>query len=144
MRILSIYGLLFMLGILFFSEQSKAIPPIGERKYLINKERPEAIIKIVPKNQVTEYEYLKDPILPGEALPVKKPSPVKKIAPAPKRSKPRFRESEFGLRAMKIQGRKAQPRVSFEMERIELRPVEEKPETDYWERLVESPREADL
>lgn len=120
-----------------------SLPPIGERKYLIDRRRPEAVIKIVPKNQVSEYEYLKDPILPGEEVLKRKPVP-KVVRSRPPVQKPKFKESEFGLRAMRIRGRDAQPRVRFGPSDVPLRPVEENPDVDYLERLVDSPKENDL
>jgi hypothetical protein len=117
--------------------------PIGERKYIIDSRRPDALIKIVPKNQLVEYEYLGDPIMPGERSKAAKTKPIpSKPLRVPKIV--RFQESEIGLRAMKISGRQATPRVKFSPDETQLRPVQESLEQDYLEQLLDSPRTGGL
>lgn len=113
--------------------------PIGERKYIIDARRPDALIKIVPKNQLVEYEYLGDPIMPGERTKAMKPKPIPK-KPVRVQKVVRFQESEIGLRAMKISGRQASPRVKFVADETQLSPVQESLEQDYLEQLLDSPR----
>lgn len=108
-------------------------PPIGERKYLFDKESAQPVV-IQSASKASEAHYLKDPIQPGQLVPPKVVSVKKqaKIAAGPK-TKP----GQLRFKKVLVSGHTILPRVEFSRDVLPVGRADEPVTQDFFQKVFE-------
>ncbi len=115
------------------------LPPIGQRRYVIDDQNPYAPVAIKQGRDGKEAKAvtLKDPLQPSKQAKVvqmPKRAPVKDVAAKPV-SKPTAKSGQLRFGRMSVQGHVAQPRVEFANETVPLERADEPLYQDFFNKI---------
>jgi hypothetical protein len=110
--------------------QAAGLPPVGQRRYVIDGGSPYAPVKIQPKAAPPQGTYLKDPLQPSG--PIKTPPPV--AAPKPAKAPP-VRAAQLRFKKLPVGGAAAKPRVEFSRETLPLSRADEPVALDFFDKV---------
>lgn len=144
-----------LLGLLMFclpalaqkAEDHTGVPPIGQRKYVIQKD---GSVKIVPLDEEVDGPYLKDPKLSKtQNSAAAKKKAFKKIekkqlkaANTKTSGAPKKATIKFGSK--KVSGDLIQPRVDFSREQLEVGRVDEPVGGDFYRHVFDPASDRDF
>ena len=110
--------------ILVSSTAAAKNPPLGKRKYLVDKEKHFSTVVIIPIADPSKGEYLRDPIISGSDSKKKVVAEERRLVSGPTK----IRKSELGILnfgPLQIEGRLIRPRVNFAQEPIPIKKWDE-------------------
>jgi hypothetical protein len=110
--------------------QAASLPPVGQRRYVIDGGSPYAPVKIQPKAAPTQGTYLKDPLQPSG--PIRTPPPL--AAPKPAKA-PAMRAAQLRFKKLPVGGAAAKPRVEFSRETLPLSRADEPVALDFFDKV---------
>lgn len=110
------------------------LPPIGERKYVIDGQDRYAPVQIRDARTSAPKSYLKDPIQPGS---LRAPPPV---APRPKPepvARPKARAGQLHFGKLMVNGHLIRPRVDFGRDVLQVDRADEPVKQDFFQKVFE-------
>jgi hypothetical protein len=120
--------------------ENHQLPPIGERKYIVDEKSPYAPVAIQEKGKVVKETYLKDPIAPG--TPIQPRPPVKRVAqPAPKPRQPLWQPTRMRFNKLAVRGHLNRPRVEFTRDILPVGRADEPVRQDFMQKVFEPVRD---
>ena len=101
-------------------------PPVGQRKYLVDKENLFSPVIILPISEASHQEYLRDPIV-GErgGAKVKVTSDVGRSTSSFAKVDSNLKTGRLTFQPMRIEGRLIRPRVNFTHDTIPIKKWDE-------------------
>jgi hypothetical protein len=121
------------------------LPPIGQRKYILEAGNPSAPVDIQNSSQSVKKVYLKDPIQSSTDVVVKKfkRSKRQRVAKA-KLTKDNKKVSQIKFKGLKVSGRLTKPRVKFVRDLIEVKRADEPVREDFYNRVFLPSQDSDF
>lgn len=110
-----------------------ALPPIGDRAYVLPTGNRAAPVKIEKAGAQEKGSFLKDPIQPGSVI-VPKASPPRPLAPAPKQV---VRAGQLKFKAVLVNGHLIRPRVDFSRDVLLVERADEPVSQDFFDKIFE-------
>jgi hypothetical protein len=116
------------------------LPPIGERKYILDEKNPYAPVEIERKGKVVKETYLKDPIQPDSRI---KPAPavVHKPTPPKKPAKQVWLPTRLRFSKLAVRGHLMRPRVEFNRDILPVGRVDEPLRQDFFQKVFAPARD---
>jgi hypothetical protein len=113
---------------------AKRLPPIGQRKYVLESDDPYAPVTIENAAASPREKYLKDPVQPSKEAKVIRP-----VRPAPKRApvKQVARPGRLQFKKMSVNGYLKRPRVEFARDVLPVGRADEPLPEDFFQKVFE-------
>ncbi len=130
-------SLLFFLSFVSLPVRAEQLPPLGQRIYLLDTEKPSRPADIRPLergSRVPGQSLMRDPLPIGASTPIDR-SARTRSADAPKRI------SRIVFDKVAVPGRYLVPRVSFDRPLMEVGRQDEPIKVEYKKKILESERE---